>query len=423
MSYIVSTDTVGFHRGCQNHSGSVAIAICGVPTEFAPEGSFTQRKMLFGSHRTTRAGHRRVRGRNQHHLPARPHATFDKFTFRSPDRGVSCFAGHRRAGKKPWFEVFDCNGVMVDNNPSGPHARCMGVLAVGLLVQTGGLSPRSHVPLPRSVTAGPAAASHLPLCTAQFGGAAAPVPCVGQVVRGAGRCRGSGDSPVDADSSGRGGSGLDWSTSDKRGVPVAQGVLVDAHRCRRRRQFPRPDHRNRHPIRQSQPTFSDRETSCRVLQRRQGSPAALDRRAAPSLHRERMPQRRCVCPQRLLLHDLGALPQPCGPRPSFSEHLRQAHECRLRTTTLLVNGLVPQESGTMPLGFEHRDSVRAGSHTVGETHDLVHGTNSTEHRNMIPRCAGVNRTILSSRRAAAHHRKKFAMPIALDTHVRSERSL
>ena len=91
MSDIVGTSTVSFCRG-EDHARSVAVPVRGVATVQAPEGPFGQPEArLFLA--TLRAGHRGAGGRNQHHLPARPPATLNKFPLGCTDRRVQDPAG------------------------------------------------------------------------------------------------------------------------------------------------------------------------------------------------------------------------------------------------------------------------------------------------------------------------------------------
>lgn len=377
MSNVVNTGTVEFYRGRQNHSGSVAVPICGVPAELATKDSFTQRKRSFGSHRTARAGHRRVGGRNQHHLPARPRATFDQFAFGRPDRGISCFPGHRRFGQEPWFEVLYCDGVVICDHPTDPNTRSVSVLAGRLLMQSGSLTPRPQVSLRWRVSARATTTSHLPLRACKFSGAAAAVPSIRQVIGGAGGDRGRGDTPVDTEGAGSSWRGFGWPASHERGVPVPEGVPVDADGRRCGRQFPRPHHRDRHSFWQPQPAVSNRKPARRVLQRWQGSLARLEFRPSTALYLERMVQGGSIIAKQLLLGHLGALPQPRRPSACFGEHLRQPYERRIGAAELMVDSFVPQESATVPLRFERRHRVRTRSQAVGVTHDVVHATNYT----------------------------------------------
>jgi hypothetical protein len=84
MSDIVGTSTASFCRG-EDYPRSVAVPVSGVPAVQALEGPFGQPEArLFLA--TLRAGHRGVSGRDQHHLPARPHATLNKFPLGRADR-------------------------------------------------------------------------------------------------------------------------------------------------------------------------------------------------------------------------------------------------------------------------------------------------------------------------------------------------
>ena len=86
-----------FCRG-EDHPRGVPVAPGGMPAGFAPEGSFIQPEAQLVSREALRTGHRGVGGRNQHHLPARPLATFGQGPLGRTDRGVRCWRWRWCAG-------------------------------------------------------------------------------------------------------------------------------------------------------------------------------------------------------------------------------------------------------------------------------------------------------------------------------------
>ncbi len=372
MSYVVNTDTVEFYRGRQDYSGGVPVTVCGVPTVPATEDPYIQRKPLLGSRSTARAGHRGVSGRNQHQPSPRPRSTFDQLSFRGTDRSVRRFPRHRGTGKELRLEVLHRNGVIVGDDTASPYPRGVSVLPGRLLVQAGGFMPSLPVAVALRLPLRPTVAGHLPLSTREFGGAPLPMPEIRQIMVGVGCGRGRGYTPVDPDTAGRDRKRVDRSAYDERGVPVAEAVSVDADRGWCAGQFPRPHHGDADAFRQGQTTTADTEPARRVFQRRQSLLAGLHDRQAAALHLERLVQRSRVGAQRLLLGDLRSLTQPCGAGARFGEHLRQAREVGFTALTPLMDGFVPQESATMPFGFERARRVRAGAQTVGVAHYFLH---------------------------------------------------
>ncbi len=254
MSYVVNTDTVEFYRGRQNHVGGVAVAVRGMATRLAPEDTHIQREPLLGSRTTARAGHRRIGGRNQHHLPSRPRGTFDQLAFRRTDRGIRRFPGHTAVDQELGFEVRDSDRSMVGDHPPRPHTRGVSVLPGRFLVQAGGFTPGPPVTVARGVTSRASAAGHLTLSSCQFGGTTTPVSHVRQVMAGAGGGSGGGHTPVDPHPAFRDGRCFEGAPGDERRIPVTERIPVHTHRYRGGRQFSRPHHRYRHLARQAQAT-------------------------------------------------------------------------------------------------------------------------------------------------------------------------
>ena len=375
MSDVVNADTVEFYRGRQDHGGGVPVTVRSMPAGLATEDSYTQREPLLGSHKTTRAGHSRIGGRHQHHPPARPLGPYKQLALRDPDSGISCLAGQRGTTEELRFEVLDSDRVMIGDHSPRPHTSSMTVLAGGLLVQPRRFAPSHLVSPTGGVATWATPTSHLPLRSREFGGAPPPIPEVGQVMGRAGRRRGRSEAPVDTDSAGRGRRVLDRAAHHERRVPVAEGVAVDADRGRRRGQFPRPHHRDRDAFGQGQPAVGDSEPACGVFQRRQRLLAGLPDRSTTCLHRERVVQGARVVPQGLLLGDLRSFAQPGGARAGSGQHFRQSGEGWFVALALLVDRFIPEESATVPFGFQCAYRLRAGAQAVGVAHDLIHTDN------------------------------------------------
>ena len=247
MSYVVGTSMAAFCHG-QDHPGGVPVPVRGIAAVRAPENSFGEREAFLGSRTALSARHGRVGGRNQHHLPARPLATLDQFPLRRTDRSVRGLPRHRGLGQEQRPEVLNGDGLVVVHDLPGPHAGCVGVLPGGFLVQLRGVPAGPPVAVGWGLPALPAPAGHAPLGRGQFGGAAFPVAAVRQVIGGISRSRGRGNAPVDTDPAGRIGGRPGLAGDDERGVPVAEGVPVDADAGRLRTAGPGTTRRGRsHP--------------------------------------------------------------------------------------------------------------------------------------------------------------------------------
>lgn len=123
MSYIINTRWVAFSPR-QNHSGSVPITVCGMPTVFASEDSFTEWEP-FGFHGSAlSAGHRGVSGRNEDDCPTGSLCSFDQFTLNHADRSISCRSRKPLVlGHELWFQVFDSDDTVMDHDSFSPDAR------------------------------------------------------------------------------------------------------------------------------------------------------------------------------------------------------------------------------------------------------------------------------------------------------------
>lgn len=377
MSYVVNTSTVEIYRG-QNYSGSVPITVCDVTAALAPEDSFVEPESLLGYREALRARHSGVGGRNQHHPPARPHATLDQFPFRRTDRGVRGLPRHRRASQKLRLEILHRDRLMVGDNAPRPHPCGVRVLSGRFFMYSCDLPPRSDVSLRRRGRTRPLPPRHHPLRLCQLARTPTSVPAISKVVGGVGGRRGCGDPPVDTDRSCRAGQRLHDAADHERGVPVPKRVPVDPHAGGLRRQLSRPNDRNIHPTGKSQSTVADSEAASGVLQRRQRLLPRLDGWAPATLDLVGVVERGGVGAQRLLLSDLRAIAQPRRRGASSCEQLRELAKRGLASATLLMDGFVPQKPAAMPLAEQCAFRVRARAQAVGIAHGLDHTFDYTQ---------------------------------------------
>src|SRR5882757_704648 len=362
---------VGICHG-QNHSGGVAVAVRGVSAVFAPENSFPQPQALLGYRVTHGAGHGGVGRRHQHHLPARPHTTFDQFPFSCTDRGVGRLSSHRGTGQELRLEVLHRDGLVIGDHATHPLPRDVDVLPGGFLVQLRRRQSGSTVALRRGLSASTAASGHLPLRSREFGSAPPTVTAKRQVVGGVGRGGRGSNTPVDTDATLSVSGPLGGAANNERGVPVPEAVLIDTDTGRIGRQLPRPHHGDDHAVGQAKSTISEGEAPGGVLQRRQRLLTRLDPRLATPTDLVRVVERGGVSPQRLLLRNLGTHAQPRERAARFGEQLRQLEERGLTATPLLVHGFVPQIPAAVPLLDKRALRDRAWAQPVVVAHCLDH---------------------------------------------------
>src|ERR1022692_3772077 len=376
MSYVVSTSTAAFCRG-QDHPGSVPVPGSGVTAVRALESSFGQPEAPLGSRKTLRAGHCRVGGRNEHHLPGRLRATFDQFPLRRPDRSISGLARHRGLCQEQRLEVLDGDGLVVVHDRPGPDTARVGVLPGGFLVELRRLPARALIALRLGLPALTLTTRHPALRPGQLGSTALAVPAVGQVVGRIGCGGRGGDAPVDADT----GSGfrcwLSLASDDERCMPVPEGILRDADARRVGRKLAGPDDRDADTFGQDQPAVADAEPTGGVLQAGQRHGSFLSDWLTAALDLERVIEGEGVSAESLLLSDLRPVTQPAKTAAGLGEHLGQAAERRTGPGSLLVNGLVPEEPAAVPLVGQRAFRHGAGAQAVGVAHCLVHAKHYT----------------------------------------------
>lgn len=373
MADVVNTSVAPFCHS-QDHPGSVPVSVVGKAALPAQEGSFCEPESLLGSRETTRTRHRRVCGRDQHHLSTGPHGTLDQLPFQRPDRCIGGLPGHRRLGEELRREVLDRDQVVIVDDALHPGPPIMPGLASSLLLQGRRLLAGPLVSLGLRATPAAVSSGHLPLCFAEFGGAALTMPQIWQVelrMRGRGR---DGYTPIDADRTAlidRGGSD-DFASHHEGCVPVPERIPVYSHTGRLARQLPRPHHWDHDALRKAQPTVAAGEPSGAVLERRKRLPARLELRAPAAFLRERVLQRLRIRAQNLLLRNLRTLAQPGVVAAGIGQELSKPGERRLETALLLSHSLVPQIAAAMPLRFERTFSHHARPEPIAVTHDFLH---------------------------------------------------
>ena len=369
MSDVLDTDVAPFCHG-QNHSGSVPVPTVGVTAVRAPEVSLVQFES-FGSRETPAACHGRVCGSDHHHLPPGPPGTLDEFTLGRADRGISSIARHGGLRQELWLEVLGGDQMVVVDNAFGPHTRVVNGSQGRSLRQPGNMPPGIGV-APRLRTALAVTSRHCALRSRQLRSASPAMAEMWEIEGRGGGGRRGGHTPIDPDVALAVRMRLDLTAHDERGIPMPQAVPAHTHRRRLARQLPGPHNRNRNTLRQDQTTFTDREPSPRVLQRRQRTLAGLDLRTTTPLHREGLIQRSRVITQHLLLGDLRTFAQPQHRRSCLGQQLPEPRERRLPTRSLLMDRLVPQPSTTPPLGHQRCLGSAPGPKPVRVPHHLIH---------------------------------------------------
>lgn len=371
LSDVVDTG-VATLRYSQNHSGSVPVPACAVVAGRASEGSFAEFEALLGSRETSRTRHRRVCGPYQHHLPAGPRALLDEFALRSADRGVRRFPRHRGSGEELGAEILRGDQCVVCDHPARPHPCLVLVPPSGLLLHLRRTFAGSPVSVGRSASLGSASASHGSVRLRQLRRATLAMTPVRQVEPLVGGGRRVGHSPIDTDRRTRRRRSRRFGAAgdDERRVPISGRVAGDAHTRRSGWQFPRPHHRNCDALRQAQSAFLDPEAATGVLESRRRCLPGLELRAVASFHRERRVERTSVGPQRLLLSDLGAGPQPRRSSARLGQLFAQLPGSGSCARLLEVHGFVPQEPAAMP--FVEQRAFGAAARTQPEvvTHNL-----------------------------------------------------
>lgn len=368
MTDAINTHVAAFCHS-QNNSGSIPVPTIGITAVEAPENSFTQRDTGLGSRPATRTGHRRVRGLNQHHLPASPTSSIDKLPLRSTDGCICSLASHGRLRQELRREVFDCNQFMLRDNAFDPHPSVMHGLPGSPLAQLRNPQLRGA-----TTTGTPLSAGESALRFRQLRRTAFAMPEMGQIKVwvGCGCC--DGHTPVDPDTTSTCvWCGFDLAAHHERGIPVPERIPVHPNGRRVAGQLPMPHHRNHDALGQQQTTIRvDAETTGCVFERGQRLLPRLHSRAPATFHPKRMVQRLSVSAQHLLLNILRTSAQPRIVPPCSRQQLRQPVERRAVARTLLVDSFVPQEPAPMPLRLQRSDSQLSRPQPVAVPNRLLH---------------------------------------------------
>lgn len=371
MSDVINAGVASFCHS-QDYPGSVPVPAVGVSAGVAPESALGEFQLLLGSRKAIGTRHRRVRGPNHHHLPARSTATLDQFPFSGSDRSIRSLTGHRRFGKNAGFEVLDRDQLVVVDDPPRPDTGFVHVLTSGLLANCGCFAFCEQVALGLGFAFWSTTPGHFSLRLRQLRGAASSVPSIRQVELRFGNGRGGSHTPVHPDSSGCSRNVFGLPPHNERRVPVTEVVPVDANTRRDRGQLTRPHNWYRDAFGQGQPTVDEAEAAGGVLEGGARRFPCLVAGSATSFHSEGMCERHCIGPQRLLLGNLRSGAEPRIACPGFGKERRKLARGRLAPQLLLVNGLVPHESASVPLCNQRVLRRCARTQTIGVTHDLPH---------------------------------------------------
>lgn len=371
MSYVVNAGVAPLCHS-QDYPGSIPVPMVGIPAGVTPEDAFREPQLLLGSREATGARHCGVGGRDDDHLTSCPLRTVNQFPFDRADRRICRLSGHRRSSEELRPEILHGYELMACNDIACPHSGVVLGLSGRLLLQAGGLTPGFLISVRRSDTLLSTTPCHPSLCLCEFGGTALPMPEVHQVIPFVRRRRGGRHAPVDTDATPGIRGGWSRAADHKRRVLMSQGISVDAHRSRLRRQLPGPHHRNPYPFWQHQPTFENREAASRVLEGREAPVSCLVPRSSTIPHPKRGTQRLPVRAQHLLLRHLRTSTQPRAARACLGEQSRKRAESRPTPRSLLVDGLVPQEPTPMPLRDKRTLRRRARAQPVGVAHYFPH---------------------------------------------------
>jgi hypothetical protein len=360
MSYSVSTGRVETSP-VQNDSGSVSVAIFDDSAGFADEGPLRQQQAGLGSRTATAARHRRVGGRHQHHLSARPLGILDQHRFARADGAVGGPARHTGLSQKLWLEVFNGQRPMVGNNSGGPLARRVLPLAADFLGQLGDGAFRAELTVRRPLAVGRFAQSHCSLPACELSAGVLAIFRMRQVVFRVSGSRHCAHSPIDADDVLAVRQCRVVTAHHEAGVPMPETVAIDTNTARTRGQLPRPHNRNRQPASQTQAASFNSESPPGVVQAR---PTALSRFELPAplsigaLGAE--------VAQHLLLGHHRALAQPIVLAPPAGKHV-VSHP--LAGLVEPRDRLVPHPPASVPLAQQCRDRSRAGAQPVSIAHD------------------------------------------------------
>ena len=363
----------------QNDSGSISVAILDHSAGSADENPFRQQQAGLGSRTATAARHRRVGGRHQHHLSARPLGILNQHRLGGADGTIGRFARHMRLSQKSWLEVLDRQHPVVGDDFSRPLTRCVLSLPGDLLVELGHSAFGFEVTLGRALAAGRLAPSHCSLPARKLGAGTLGVSRMRQVAFWVSCRRHGAHSPVDADGPSAGGQRRVVTAHHEAGIPMPDAVAIDTHTARIGRQLARPDNRNAQAASQTQAAVVERESPPGVVQTRQTALAGLEL-ATPLTPRPFGAE----VSQHLLLGHHRTLPQPLMLTSPMGK--------RIITDPLTgvvepLNGLIPHSPAAVPLSLQSRQRGRTRAQSVPIAHD-AHASEANvavrQHRPFLP---------------------------------------
>ena len=366
MSYSVSSGRVETSPG-QNDSGGVSVAVADQPAGVADELALGQFQPLLGSRSTVRTRHGRVRGRHHHHRPASPLGVLDEGAFGSADGSVRRLASHGGLGEELRLEVLDGDSAMVSNDSGGPFPSHVLPLTGNLLVLFRNRQFGFPITLRTRLSRLRLTSSHHPLVASQFPLGLLPELGMRQVIGGISGGGNLPNTPVDADGGIRIGHRFIVAPDDETGVPVAEGVSVDAHAGRIGREFSGPDDGNAQPASKPESVVLEGESIERVIQGRQGFLGRLELATPLALG-----ALGAEVTDSLLLSNRGTVSQPFMIFPP-----------RGQSRVFDPDSIVLQEGGTLiphpptPVPFAQQLSFRnlSGSQTVG----VANGVHSADY--------------------------------------------
>ena len=355
-------------RPVQNDSGSISITILDHSAGPANENPFRQQQAGLGSRTAAAARHRRVGGRHQHHLSARPLGIFNQHRFTRADGTVRSLTRHTRLGQKSWLEVLDRQHPVVGDDFSRPLARFVLPLPGDLLVQLGDSALRCDVTPRRRFGACRLAPSHCSLPTCQLCAGPLGVSRMRQVAFRVSCRRDCAHSPVDADGALAGGQRRVVTAHDEAGIPMPDAVTVDTNTARSRGQLARPDHRRAQAACQTKATVFHSESAFGVVQTGQRALAGLEL-TTPLTPRPLGAE----VPQHLLLGHHRTVAQPLVLAPPARQRI-VAHP--LTRVVKPFNRLIPHPPAAVPLSLQSLQCSRTGPQPVPIAHD-THAAKAT----------------------------------------------
>jgi hypothetical protein len=378
MSNSVSTGRVETSP-VQNDSGSVSVAILDHSAGSADENPLRQQQAGLGSRAATATRHRRVRGRHQHHLSARPLGILNQHRFGRADGAVRRLTRHTRLSQKLWLEVLDRHHAVSGNDFSRPLTRTVLALPGDLLMQLGDGALRCEITVGRRFASGRLAPSHCSLPASKLGAGTLGAPRMWQVALRVGSRRDGAHSPVDADRPLAGWQCCVVTAHHEAGIPMPDAVAIDTNTARIRGQLSRPHHRDAQAASQTQPAIFHRESPPGVVQARQTALDGLELATSLSLR-----ALGAEVAQHLLLGYHRTLPQPIVLAPPTGKCVVTDPLAGLGKP---LNRSIPHPPAAVPLSLQSHQRSCTGAQPVPIAHD-GHAANATDavrqHRPFLP---------------------------------------